>query len=146
MTTESNFPESCIKGISAQDQIGQGGNAAPHLFNFKDKIRPDGWKEQSINWNDDEEAISFTLSQERDNGSIQFAYGVAILPTHEIERVKRHIKVPSALSYERDALPGNRYHGNILLRGDIQKPLMRMISANIALFAELRTTNDIHTS
>ncbi|MBW8003311.1 MAG: hypothetical protein FVQ80_15075 [Planctomycetes bacterium] len=147
MTTRDSFPQNCIKGISIREGITEEGKAATPLYYFKnDNLRLDGWIEQSINWQDNEEVIAFTLSQRRKDDSIQFAYGVAILPTDELERLKNLPTVTPTLSYERAVLPTNPYHGNILLRSDVPKHRMIQIAASLALVSEVIQTNAINTS
>ena len=89
--------------------------------------------EQSINWEDDESATEFTLNQRRDDGELQFKTGVAIIPRAEVDRLNRQPTVSGILSYERQTLEDNPYHGNILLRSDVPKPTMKKIAAGLAL-------------
>ncbi len=128
------LPDNCIKGIPNRDFILDNGFPATHLFHFEEKhARSDGWIEQSINWEDDDVAIEFTLSQKKDNGERQFKAGVAIISRDEIDRLNEKPTVKGALSYERHTLPNNCYHGNILLQAGIRKPRMKMIAAALAL-------------
>jgi len=88
---------------------------------------------QSINWEDDHEAITFTLSMRHDDGTPQFKGGVAILEKVVIDQVAASAKVAGALSYERESEEGNRYHGNLLLKPVVSKYVMRSIAADLAL-------------
>ena len=128
-----SFPDNCIKGIPSKDFLIDDGPVAPHLFYFKEHARHDGWVEQSINWEDDDSAIGFTLNQRKENGERQFKAGVVIVPRDEIDRLNRRPAVNSILSYERRPLKNNPYHGNILLRVNVPKPTMKMIAAGLAL-------------
>ena len=129
------LPDNCIKGIPNKDFVIEDGNVAAHLFNFDSKHnRPDDdLCEQSINWQDDEDAIEFTLKQKKDDGTIQFKAGAAIIPREEIDRLSKLSTVKEVLSYERRKLDNNPYHGNLLLKKDVPKPTMRMIAASLAL-------------
>lgn len=128
-----SYPDSCIKGIPNCDFVTQDGLPATHLFYFN--IRKDGYVEQSINWNDVDEAITFTFSQTR-NGQLQFRYGAAILLRSEIDRLISLPTVLSRLSYERQPLKDNPYHGNIMLLSPHTEPFMRMVAANLAMHVD----------
>ena len=130
------FPENCIRGIPNRDFLTPGRLVATHLFYFSDDARDDGWIEQSINWQDDDQAIEFTLRQRKEDGQLQFRAGVAIVPRVELDRIRERSIHGSALSYERRALPDNPYHGNMLLRYDTDKAVMRQIAATLALYAQ----------
>lgn len=134
------YPDNCIRGVLNDTFLVPGEEkAAPHLFYFDDAPeRDDGWKERSINWQDDGQAIDFTLNQRReDDGEILFRTGVAVLPRARIDWLIRVQNVVGILGYERQKLPTNRYHGNILLRKDTSTTVMRMIGGTLALFSEI---------
>jgi len=129
------FPDNCIKGIpNKKDFMLEDGSIASHLFSFKEEHnRDDGWCEQSINWEDDNLAIQFTLNQKKENGDWQFKAGIVLLPRTEIDRLNKQPTVNGILSYERRERECNCYHGNILLRSDTPKPTKRKIAAGLAL-------------
>ena len=131
------FAENCIRGIPNRDFLTSGRLVATHLFYFKeDDARDDGWIEQSINWQDDDHAVEFTLRQKKENGQLQFRAGVAIVPRVEIDRIRERSMHGSVLSYERRALPDNPYHGNMLLRCNTDRAVMKQIAATLALYAQ----------
>ena len=127
-----NYPKNSIKGIPNNDFLIEGRTVASHLFDFK-QIRDDGMVEQSINWEDDESVVDFTLNQRKENGDLQFRAGVAILPRSEIDRLSRLPTIRGLLSYERSPLDDNPYHGNLLLQANVPKAKMKQIAANLAL-------------
>jgi len=127
-----DYPDNCIKGIPNAEHLTSDGTPATHLFFFSKEDRGDGWKDQSINWDDDDQAIKFTLKQLR-NGNLQFRSGAAVIPRSEIERLNRQPAVQKLLSYERQPFPENTYHGNILLSAQAPIHLMRQIAASLAL-------------
>jgi hypothetical protein len=133
------FPDSCIRGISNCDCLLEGGAVAyMTLFDFHSSpLRNDGWTEESINWMDDEHALGFTLNQVKESGDPQFKMGVAILPRVELDRIRRRHGFAGHFGYERAPLEGNQYHGNLLLRDDISKPLKNMIRSALALAAQI---------
>ena len=127
-----NYPKNSIKGIPNNDFLIEGRTVAPHLFHFE-QTRDDGGLEQSINWEDDESVIGFTLNQRKENGDLQFRAGVAILPCSEIDRLNKRPAIRGLLSYERNPLDDNPYHGNLLLQANVPKPIMRLIASGLAL-------------
>ncbi len=134
------YPDDCIKGIPNDDCVevlGDSVVANIRLFCFpKNRCRPDGWIEESINWMDDEEALQFTLNQTRQTGELHFKTGAAVLRRVELDRVrKRYI---GHLDYERAPLEDNPYHGNVLLKGGVAKHLVNQIRALLADAAEVR--------
>ena len=136
-----NYPENSIKGIPNNDFLIEGRTVASHLFDFK-QARDDEKIEQSINWEDDESVIDFTLNQKKEDGDLQFKAGVAILPRSEIDRLNRLPTIRGSLSYERSPLDNNPYHGNLLLQANVPKAKMRQIAASLALAISGITTQN----
>jgi hypothetical protein len=129
------YPDRCIRGISQKNFITEG-VATSSAFTFYDiDIRQDGYLEQSINWEDDETVIEFTLKQEK-NGSIQFKGGVAIIACDQLDDLINRPPIRGRLAYERAPIDDNKYHGNLLLKADTPKPIRRMITGGIALTVE----------
>jgi hypothetical protein len=132
-----SFPNNLIRGIPNADfLVDDGKTVGTHLFYFNKDARDDGWIEQSVNWEDDDYAVEFTLGQLKADGEIQFKAGAARIPREEIDRLRSRPVISGGLSYERQYLVGNPYHGNLLLRHNISKPTMKMIAASIALAVE----------
>lgn len=131
---EINYPKNCIKGISKNDDVGKDGHVGSHVFYFDAKhARNDGWIEQSINWEDDNFARTLTLKQKKEDGRLQFRGGIAILPRLAIDRLGRLPMINGLISYERRPFGHNQYHGNLLLKANVEKPTMRRIAAGLAL-------------
>ena len=129
-----SFPDNCIRGITSEDFLVDDETVGSHLFYFKmEDARDDGWMEQSINWEDDASVIEFTLNQRKENGEIKFKVGVAIIPREGIDRLKKFPNVREKISYERQSLESNPYHGNILLKENVPKHIMKMIAGSLAL-------------
>ena len=136
-----NYPENSIKGIPNDSFLLEDGTVGSHLFHFE-QPRDDGGVEQSINWEDDESVIDFTLNQKKANGDLQFRAGVAILPPSEIDRLSKLPTISGSLSYERSPLDNNPYHGNLLLRANVPKAKMKQIAASLALAISGITTQN----
>lgn len=129
-----SFPNNLIKGVPNKDFLTSDGSVGAHLFYFDGRHnRPDGWCEQSINWDDDEHAIRFTLNQVKEDSELQFKMGVVTVARNGIERINGLPSVSGVLSYERRPLEHNNYHGNLLILANVRKDKMRMIAASIAL-------------
>lgn len=128
-----SFPAGCLKGIPNHSFINEEGFVLPHLFYFPSQARDENWKEQSINWEDDKDTLQFTFNQRKENGDLQFQVGVAIIPTEEIDRLCRRPSINNFLSYERQPISDNPYHGNLLLHKNASNILMKAIAAGLAL-------------
>ena len=128
------IPENCLKGIPNDTFLIVDGTVGSHLFYFKaEDIRDDGWTEQSVNWEDDDYAVQLTLRQRKPSGELQFRGGAVVLPRQEIDRLNSRHTVRDLLSYERQPLEENPYHGNILLRAETTTPTMKLIAAGLSL-------------
>ena len=128
------YPDNCLRGISPPDGILDDGTVASHVFYFGKDVRPDGWLEQSINWEDDLEALPFTLAQKRRDGvTFQFPLGVAVVPRAHLDRLATLPAFAGRLSYERRAIDENPYHGHLTLRADTPEPTKRQIAATLAM-------------
>lgn len=128
-----NFPENCLRGIQQKDKILEDGFVATDVFYFDDNhVKENGDFEQSINWEDDEGAIPFTLAQKRSDNSLQFRGGVAILSRADSDRISK-LPAGNGLSYERQKLDDNPYHGNLVLTGSMSKVRRRAIAGTLAV-------------
>jgi len=85
--------------------------------------------------NDNAEALKIILTQEKEPGVIQFKAGAAILNRSEVDDFRNLPGIKGKLTYERKAVPGNDYHGNLLLLSDVPKYTMKQIAATLALLA-----------
>ncbi len=129
------FPDNALKGIPNPSFMNEEGNVGSHLFRFDidQEIRDDDLIEQSINWEDDYNAIDYTLKQKKENGETQFKVGVAIVPREDIDRLMNKHPFKNVFFYERNEVANNPYHGNLLLNKNISKPTRNMLSAGLAL-------------
>ena len=83
-----------------------------------------------------QEAFDVIMSQKSDRrNEIQFQAGAAELDRIEIAtKMKAHF-LAGRLSYERRPTNNNQYHGNLLVKNDISKPLKRLIKYGLATLA-----------
>ena len=132
------YPHRLIKGLLNYTYLDESDHSIvlPSTFNFDEKYtREDDWIEQSINWEDDQEAINFTLNQKKD-GSILFPAGLAVVPTKEIVNLRKTSHLRNRFSYERKESDENKYHGNLVLNKETPKILRKMLRDVIAIKAE----------
>lgn len=126
------FPDNCLRGIPSVKQIEEDGGVSTTLFLFDDNHKKStGELTQSINWEDDDLAIRFTLAQTK-NGVPQFEGGVAVIPRKNIEAISSFGAIRGALTYDRQVVPGNAYHGNLVLAPTVSKRLRKLIAGNLA--------------
>ena len=129
------FPDLLLKGISDQQYLDEEGGVAANLFYFElQRVyseRNDEFVEGSICWKDNEEAVDLLMNQKK-NGDIQFKYGAAVINRYEIDRLRKIPQYRSKLNYERNPLPENPYHGNLLLNRTTGKQVMRKLAGAIA--------------
>ena len=129
-----SYPENVIKGIPNKENYISDGIIGPTLFAFNGNSRSDRQLESSINWDDDAEAINFTLNQKNSDGTSQFKGGLVLIPRSELDHLRVLPTIRGILSYERQPiLQINKYHGNILVAGNIPKLLKKSIASSIAL-------------
>lgn len=121
------FPENCLRGIPNNDLVTQDGVPSSNLFYPMNNL------EVSINWEDDQNALLFTLSQKRDDNEFQFKYGVAILPLVKIDEIINECFLQEPISINREPLEDNPYHGNIVYKESLTKEAKRMIAGMLAL-------------
>ena len=129
-----NFPDNLIRGVPNDTYVNADGSVGSHLFYFTEGIgRSDGWTDLSVNWEDTDSVVEFTLNQRKSDGDFQFRGGATILPREEVDRLNNRPTIKGLLSYERQPEPDNPFHGNILLRANTSKPTMKLIAAGLAL-------------
>ena len=136
---KKEFPEEFWRGIANKDFV-KDGYVLPSAFQFDNDIREDGFKELSINWNDDDEALKKILEQRKENGKIQFSVGAANLNLSRVKQLLSMYIDRKQFSYERKELEDNEYHGNLLVLGTLDKQLRLMISSCLAVAADTSIT------
>lgn len=127
------FPDFFLRGLSNKDFVCDG-LVLQSAFQFDDCKRDDNMHEASINWLDDSRAIDIALSQRKENGKLQFQAGVAKLDLNMVKLFLAAIQ-NSTFTYERAAIDGNPYHGNLLIHGNTPKQIKGLIANGLALAA-----------
>jgi hypothetical protein len=132
----TDFPDHFFRGITSSKWVHDDGSVDPQAFQpYTSDSRSDGGQEISINWDDDEPALTFTLTQRNDKGHLMFQAGVVQLPRSECDRINSSPAYSSMLYYERDDPPNinNPYHGNIVLHTSLLKHHIRSIQGALAI-------------
>jgi hypothetical protein len=132
-----SFPGSCVRGVQEKKHLLENGFPATTLFYPDERTgltRADGGFESSVNWEDDDTVLRFTLNYKA-KGQYQFPHGAVRLPCSEIDHLNAHPQTPDALKYERSAVQDNPYHGHIVYRSDLPKPTIRGLAGALALAA-----------
>lgn len=138
------YPDNCIRGIPNDNFITPEGHVISGLFSFQENPeRSDGWKELSINWEEDDNALRILFEQRKGTGEIQFKVGGARIPRDEIDRLNKRPMISGFLSYEKQSLEDNPYHGNILIRLGLSKPIESSIKGALAVIVSHILQNEI---
>lgn len=138
-----SFPETLLRGFNSKECFTVEQNVAKGAFQFHDHTtdRNDNYHEASINWEDDENAVSVLMEQIKEGTSERmFKYGYSRLPYNQIKSILSSMIGKEYLAFERKPLLENPYHGNILIRGTIKSQEKSMIQDVLAAIAN----NDVH--
>ena len=108
---ERPFPEACLRGITAAKRVTsihgvQKVTRKVFFMNPTAAQRESGTHPASINWHDDDGAFAALKAAN------MMQFGVAVLAAEERAAVLMHLP---GLGFERKAVTGNPYHGNMLL-------------------------------
>ncbi len=127
-----DFADNLLKGIPRKDFVF--GNSV-HFAAFSPSGEVvNGWKESSINWEDDDGAVECLLMKEK-GGELHFRGGVVRVSRDKVDGIIEHFKVDKEFSYERKPIEGNEYHGNLLFAENIKSELKRTICGALSLIA-----------
>lgn len=130
------YADRFIRGITDKNHVdGEIVSAAAFYFKYEDNnLNTTEQYEQSINWYDNSHAMSILMSQKREkDGEIQFKEGALVVPLESLNEVCKLPIIKGNLQYERKTIPGNDYHGNLLLHKSVSKKLMTLIAGDISL-------------
>lgn len=139
------YPDHCIRGILNSTFLLEDDMLSVNAFDFRKDERTDDWKEASINWVDDEDAVDFTFKQTKTSGELRFKAGIAILPRSELDKIKKSYKFIGNFDYERKEEENNKYHGNLLLKDTVSNPKRDIIRALLVFAAEIIKREDLLT-
>ncbi len=124
-----------MRGITNNEFLTDEKEPNMNLFFFKKShLRYDELIEESINWEDDNGTMDFTLNQTKENGEFRWKVGVAIVPREIIDIMSDRPNYNGLLSYERREEDSNPYHGNILLHNSVSQKKMKNLAGAIASY------------
>ena len=124
----NQYPDICLRGLRIKEDVltpENVVNTTAFIPDFRIQ-RTDGGYGTSINWKDDEFAISFTMQRRN-----QSQYGLAALERVILDEERARASIPKTVEYERKPDPENKYHGNIVFIGS--RKFIKMIAAALAL-------------
>lgn len=130
----NSFPDICIRGVSDPNTI-KDDWVSQSVFCFEYvKREEDGTEraELSVNWVDDAGAYETLINQKR-NGKIQFSAGFFEIVRKKYDTVAQVVLRDYMLSYERQPVDGNKYHGNLLINVRIPDYILAQIKNTLAL-------------
>jgi hypothetical protein len=134
------YPDRFIRGVADPNFIDDEGRASAAIFQFDYANREDGFYESSINWYDNENALSMIMEQRKENDeqAFQFRYGAAVIERYDADRIIKNTLYRDVFQYERAPIDSNQYHGNLLRKdASLKKTIRSIISSSLALNARL---------
>ena len=142
------YPDQFIRGILYNsDEFYSDGMLMPAVFKKFDVANSEGLRELSINWYDDEGAITQLIGQRhKTEDRPLYLGGVAIVDKYRLDEIKKHQGLVDRLFYERAPLDENKYHGNILFfekKNCDNKTRLAMFSQHLASFARKMELNEL---
>lgn len=136
------IPEYCFRGIPKIEFI-KDKLLLPEALQFeKVEGRTDDYLENSINWEDDENAVQEIFNQVKRDGEIQFKAGAAHINIQKVKAMLQSFIDTKEFAYERKVIYDeygnvvNSYHGNFLVSSKLNKSHRNMISSGIAFATE----------
>ena len=143
---ETIYPNDFWRGISSKDFITENGHLMATAFAFDKDIREDGYRELSINWEDDDNALTSLLNQRKpENKKLQFKAGACKISLIDMKVSLRTYLNKDEFSYERREIEGNSYHGNLLIKGSLSKQERSIISTGLALLGDANIVSQTNT-
>lgn len=136
-----SFPERCLRGLRDTDCLERDENGRvwvsmkaflPHWPTIKDRVdrrHKSNHYESSINW-EDHIAESFRILC---TDPVNAKCGVASVLLQDIKNAKQlNPRASTMLDWEREPLPKNPFHGNLLFSGTLPRNMVRELAAVIA--------------
>jgi len=133
------YPISCLRGIRKPDWITPENKVSGVAFDPDKKTkksRADGGIETSINWEDKESVLKFSLNTQN------YQHGAVRLLREQIDQINNEPITETYLSYDRDKLKKNPYHGNIVFRSNLSPKFRRTLAGSLAQRSSLVIRKD----
>ena len=132
-TDKPIYPDRCARGLSQESiTIFQGEElVADSAFQFQPNQKDKQLLECSINWVDDAGAIKQMQQETKANGHLKFQHGIVCIRIVDIDQSNN--RWLQGLTYNRDILPNNPYHGNLIIPNEYtEKRVMRALQVALA--------------
>ena len=100
-------------------------------LHFEPHLLRNGWAACSIGWEDESSVVDVMMKQEKD-GRPQFRAGLARFQRESIDGLMKSPAFTGGLSYDREPLSDNPYHGNLLVSSEATKTQRRLLPGVIA--------------
>ncbi len=130
------YSENFLRGLSNDNCISDGEvTSAAFQFKYDGKFVKNGWAALSICWEDNDSVIVLMLQQKQDeqDDHFQFKAGVARFQRESIDTISKLPAFRGIVSYEREHLDNNPYHGNLLVHTKSSKRQRKVLPALIAI-------------
>lgn len=132
-TMEAGFPDKLFRGIPNNSY--KNGILLQEAFNL-DPQREDGYCEISITWDDESESLDVIMSQINERTQdYQFRDGIAEICRKDLDSGMKPQMMLKNLWYERRPTSNNKYHGNILVKGNLDRGMKMLIKSQLAFLA-----------
>lgn len=118
------YADNCLKGLPNSSLIY--GRSVSYMAFPPSGAARNGWRESSINWEDDNGAVVQLFKQSKD-GEKHFKGGIIRIPRVGLDFVIEHFNAHDEFKYERKVEDYNQYHGNLLFIDSMPKDKMRTI-------------------
>ena len=133
-----DFPINRIRGLreaSYFNSFNNSINVKGYLPDTRTKEkREDKGFETSINWEDNQNVAKFTI-EFKENSKLCYPLGIVRLERNELDRIISNPGTKDMISYEREKLENNEFHGNIVFRGDLPQNMQSMIASTLACYS-----------
>ena len=127
-----SYPDTFLRGLSTDDCVSDGiVSSAAFQLHFEPHLLRNGCAASSVGWEDDGSVIDVMMRQEKD-GEPQFKAGLARFQRESIDRLMKSPAFARVLSYDREPLVENPYHGNLLVSSTATKTQKRLLPGVIA--------------
>jgi hypothetical protein len=124
------LPTACLRGLRKKDWVVEDQFIATEAFLPDARTaekRADCGMETSVNWEDNPKVVELTLE---DRSTAE--HGAARLERAHIESVSSGAAVTAPLLCERQVLPGNDHHGNIVFSKGLNKVIRVQLAGALA--------------
>jgi hypothetical protein len=132
------YSDNLLRGLSADDWVKDGiVTASAFQIKFEPTFMRNDCAANSISWEDDTSVVELMMQQKKkengeQNDKLQYKVGLARIPRKEVDHIMRLPTIKDILSYEREPLPDNKYHGNLLVRPESSLAQRKLLPGVIA--------------